>query len=176
MSAKTNKKKKVTKRVKAEKPKKELYFEAVGRRKTAVARVRIYPASAAYSAEVASATKAGKATAGRPVGKAGKVSITVNDKELEKYFPTKKNQNVVTAPFDKLTIKGMKSTVKVKGSGLSAQAEAIRLGISRALLLFDKELRPRLKAFGYLTRDSRMVERKKPGLRKARRPQQWRKR
>jgi small subunit ribosomal protein S9 len=133
--------------------KKERYFEAVGRRKTAVARVRIFPES-----------------------KGSKNDILVNEKDFEKYFPTKKEQKVVTAPFDKLTLTGIKTTVKVGGGGLKAQAEAVRLGASRALISFDPELRPRLKAFGYLTRDPRMVERKKPGLRKARRPQQWRKR
>ncbi len=137
----------------AKKQKTERYFEAVGRRKTAIARVRIFPA-------------AGSA----------KNDITVNDKEFGKYFPTKKEQGVINAPFDKLTLTGVKTTVKVRGGGLSGQAEAVRLGISRALILFDSSFRPRLKAFGYLTRDSRMVERKKPGLRKARRPQQWRKR
>lgn len=144
-------KKTVNKPKKAEK--KELYFEAVGRRKTAIARVRIFPG-----------------------GKGNKNDVSVNNRELERYFPTKKEQKVVAAPFDKLSLTGVKTTVRIKGGGLSAQAEAVRLGISRALILFDSQLRPRLKAFGYLTRDPRMVERKKPGLRKARRPQQWRKR
>ncbi len=145
------------KSLKKEKPaetKKERYFEAVGRRKTAVARVRIFPTDK----------------------KEGKNNILVNDKVFEEYFSTKKEQGVAVSPFEKLSLTGIRTTVKIKGGGLSAQAEAVRLGISRALILFDQELRPRLKAFGYLTRDPRMVERKKPGLRKARRPQQWRKR
>lgn len=154
MQAETTKKKKTTKRAKAEKSeRKERYFEAVGRRKTAVARVRIYPH-----------------------GRGDKNDVSVNDRAFEKYFPTKKEQLTAIAPFDKLTMPGIGTTVKVKGGGKSAQAEAVRLGISRALVLFDPSLRPRLKAFGYLTRDPREVERKKPGLRKARRPQQWRKR
>ncbi len=159
MLKKTIQTKKSAKTVKSAEAKKERYFEAVGRRKTAVARVRIFPAS----------------SAGKP-GAHGKNEVIVNDKDLEKYFPVKKEQGVVLSPFEKLTLSGMKTTVKVKGGGLPGQAEAIRLGISRALILSDSALRPRLKAFGYLTRDPRMVERKKPGLRKARRPQQWRKR
>jgi len=147
-----------TKSPKSKKPKEasgDRYIEAVGRRKTAVARVRIFPASSVRE---------------------GQNDILINDKNLDKYFPLKKDQSVVTSPFEKLMQKGMKTTVKIKGGGVAGQAEAIRLGISRALVSFDKETRPRLKALGFLTRDPRMVERKKPGLRKARRPQQWRKR
>jgi len=145
---------KTTKTKKTKEASGERYVEAVGRRKTAVARVRIFPF--------------GK--------KEGKNSILVNDKNLEEYFPVKKDQSVIISPFEQLTLSGIKTTVMVRGGGLAAQAEAIRLGISRALISFDGETRPRLKALGYLRRDPRMVERKKPGLRKARRPQQWRKR
>ncbi len=130
--------------------KREHYFEAVGRRKTAIARVRIWKG-------------------------AGEVEISVNGKNLTQYFPLKKLQEVVVSPLKALSEK-MKGSAKVAGGGSHAQAEAIRLGISRALVLKEATARPRLKALGYLKRDPRMVERKKFGSRKARRPQQWRKR
>lgn len=129
------------------------YFYAVGRRKTAVAKVRVYE-------------------------KGEKPGVIVNDKELVSFFAD--NQTLiekVKAPFnvvelqDKYTV-----TVKVLGGGITGQAEAIRLGISRALLLIDEEYKHVLKAHGYLTRDPREVERKKPGLKKARRAPQWKKR
>ncbi|HXF43925.1 MAG TPA: 30S ribosomal protein S9 [Candidatus Paceibacterota bacterium] len=130
--------------------KKEFYFEGVGRRKTAVARVRV----------VKSATTA----------------ITVNGRTLGAYFPLKKHENIVLSPFKNLSLKGYKVTVNVSGGGVGTQAEAIRLGLARALTTMMPEVRSQLKALGYLTRDPRMVERKKYGKRKARRPQQWRKR
>ncbi len=129
---------------------KERYFEGLGRRKTAVARVRIV--------------------------KGGRDEVIINGRELAKYFLLQKQANVATSPFKQLSLKGYKTSVKVSGGGASAQAEAVRLGVSRALVLLDSELRSRLKALGFLRRDPRMVERKKYGLRKARRPQQWRKR
>ncbi len=126
------------------------YFEAVGRRKTAVARVRLY-------------TK--------------RDGIIVNDKDYKKYFPTLRLRNEISAPLEKMKITDkFGATVKVKGGGLSAQAEAIRHGISRALVKFNLDFKKRLRRVGYLTRDSRMVERKKYGVRKARRGRQWRKR
>lgn len=131
---------------------KEIYIEAVGRRKTAVARVRIF-----------------KQTAGGLI-------VTVNDRPIEKYFSLFKNREVILAPLNLLSIKNILVTVKVFGGGLNAQAEAIRLGIARVLIKTDPENRSKLKAVGYLRRDPRMVERKKFGSRKARRPQQWRKR
>ncbi|MCL5114844.1 MAG: 30S ribosomal protein S9 [Patescibacteria group bacterium] len=134
---------------------KEKYIEAIGRRKTAVARVRI------------PAKKSQKET---------EVEITVNEKAIEKYFPLKKNQETAKAPFKALTLKGYTGEVKVVGGGVNAQAEAIRLGFARALLTMNPDWRSTLKALGFLKRDPRMVERKKYGLRKARRPQQWRKR
>jgi len=133
---------------------KERYVEGIGRRKTSVARVRFF---AVKSQE-------------------GKKIFNVNEKPLEKYFPLKKQQELVLSPLSALSIKNYEVTVKVKGGGLSAQAEAIRLGLSRALVLISPTNRPRLKALGFLTRDPRRVERKKFGSRKARRPQQWRKR
>ncbi len=140
--------------VKHEKPepvKKERYTEAIGRRKTAIARVRLYPAG-------------------------NENSIVVNDRPLGVYFPLKKHQDVVRAPFHALSVEHYKVTVLATGGGTSAQAEAVRLGIARVLVAGTPAVRPQLKALGYMKRDPRMVERKKPGLRKARRPQQWRKR
>ena len=127
------------------------YFEATGRRKNAVARVRLH------------AVKSGS-------------SVTINDKELASYFPVEKQRRVVLAPFETLSMKEYDVTVKVLGGGVAGQADAIRLGIARALVLMNPVWRTPLKVLGYLKRDPRMVERKKPGLRKARRPQQWRKR
>ncbi len=131
----------------------ERYVEAVGRRKTAVARVRLFPES-----------------------KDKGLHLTVNGRELARYFPLRKLQEVACAPFGAVALEDATVSVKVAGGGVSAQAEAVRLGIARALLSVNPELRSRLKALGYLKRDPRMVERKHPGLRKARRPQQWRKR
>ncbi|MBI2888408.1 MAG: 30S ribosomal protein S9 [Candidatus Liptonbacteria bacterium] len=129
---------------------KERYIEAVGRRKTAVARVRITN---------------------------GKGPITVNGKKLEAYFSLARLRMVLEAPLEKLNLRdAVGVSAKVSGGGLSSQAEAVRHGIARALLLQTPELRVQLRAFGFLTRDSRMVERKKYGLKKARRAPQWAKR
>jgi len=147
------KKLKIEKKIKKEKEsaiKPERYFEAVGRRKTAVARVRLF-------------TK--------------KTDIEANGKDLEIYFPTLRLQRAVTAPFDKMKIADkLGASIKLSGGGISAQAEAASLGISRALVKFNADFRKRLKRFGHLTRDSRAVERKKYGLKKARRAPQWKKR
>ncbi|MDO8556940.1 MAG: 30S ribosomal protein S9 [Candidatus Jorgensenbacteria bacterium] len=128
------------------------YIEAVGRRKTAVARVRIF----------SEAVK--------------KQEILVNGKQYRDYFPILKQQLIVAAPFKALSMEHYYVVAKVIGGGVSAQAEAVRLGISRTLVSENPESRARLKALGFLKRDPRAVERKHPGLRKARRPQQWRKR
>ena len=134
---------------------KEKYVEAVGRRKTAVARVRLW--------------------SGRP--KTSKEpEVMVNDISYIKYFPLKKHQTVAKAPFEALSLKEYSATAVVSGGGVSAQAEAIRLGLARTLVALNPLWRVKLKSLGYLKRDPRMVERKKPGFRKARRPQQWRKR
>lgn len=130
--------------------KKERYFEAVGRRKTSIARVRLY-------------TK--------------KESAVINDKDYKTYFPLLRLQKDVLNPLEKMKIGDKLGVVaKVKGGGIVAQAEAVRHGISRALVKFNAEFKKRLRRAGYLTRDPRMVERKKYGLRKARRGRQWRKR
>lgn len=123
---------------------------AVGRRKTAAARVRLF-------------TGTGK--------------ITVNDRTLADYFPVVLWQEKVLAPFKVAGREGqLDATVKVSGGGVHAQAEAVRHGIARALVKWNEDLRAVLRAEGFLTRDPRAKERKKPGLHKARRGHQWRKR
>jgi len=147
----------------ATKAKKGEYIEAVGRRKTSVARVRIYPVSKAASetADMNSVLE----------------NITVNDRPAKTYFPLKNQHRIITSPFEKSDTLGRFSvTVQASGGGVSAQAFALRHGIARALVSFDAEFRKKLKNFGYLTRDPRMVERKKYGLKKARKAPQWSKR
>lgn len=144
-------KKKISSEQKTPEPNnKEKYYEGIGRRKTAVARVRLY-------------TK--------------KKEITVNDKDYKIYFPILRHQKIIEAPFEKMKCPGkFGATVKVGGGGVNAQAEAIRLGIGRAMVQFNADFKKRLRRAGFLTRDSRMVERKKYGLKKARRAPQWSKR
>ena len=129
---------------------KNLHY-GTGRRKKAIARVWIKPGKGEYS---------------------------INKREVDDYFPRKSLQYIINQPFNLLESTTGKYDViaTVKGGGLSSQAGAIRLGISRALILMDEELRPSLKKAGFLTRDSRMVERKKYGLRGARRAFQFSKR
>ncbi|HEY9583459.1 MAG TPA: 30S ribosomal protein S9 [Candidatus Paceibacterota bacterium] len=128
------------------------YIETIGRRKTAGARVRITPAS--------------------------KMSYEINGKSVEAYFPTKELQAIATDSFkeSKLTETKFKITAIVKGGGISGQADAVRHGIARALVDYDKELRGKLKKAGYLKRDPRAKERRKFGLKKARKSPQWSKR
>jgi small subunit ribosomal protein S9 len=125
----------------------ERYVEGIGRRKTASARVRITPSK--------------------------KVGVTVNDKAFEVYFPTKELQRMA---MESLGERVFGVSVHVQGGGISSQAEAVRLGIARALLKHDPALRLDLKQKGFLTRDPRAVERKKFGLKKARRAPQFSKR
>ncbi|MDD4062203.1 MAG: 30S ribosomal protein S9 [Candidatus Pacebacteria bacterium] len=127
------------------------YIETIGRRKTSVARVRMY-------------TKGDK-------------GITVNDKSFDKYFTTKILQEICISPLKRMNCddKFMVS-VKVHGGGVNSQAEAVRHGISRALVEFNEEFRKRLRRAGFLTRDPRQRERKKFGLKRARRAPQWKKR
>ena len=107
----------------------------------------------------------------------GDGAITVNNKELADYFGREVAQMLVKQPLELCNlIDKVNIDAKVKGGGSFGQAGAIRHGISRALLLFDEELRPQLKKAGFLTRDSRKVERKKPGLKKARKSSQFSKR
>lgn len=129
------------------------YFYAVGKRKTSVAQVRIYPS------------------------KKEEKTVLVNGKDVKKYFTLKRLQDVVVAPFISCGQEGkFDVSIKVNGGGVNSQAEASRLGISRALIEFNADLRKSLKVMGFLTRDARKVERKKPGKRKARRSPQWAKR
>ena len=129
------------------------------------------------SSEVHYATGRRKTSSARVYLQKGKGSILVNDRKLDEYFGRKVAQMLVMQPLelveltDKLDIK-----IMVKGGGSFGQAGAIRHGISRALTDYDQELRPQLKKAGLLTRDSRRVERKKPGLVKARKSKQFSKR
>lgn len=127
------------------------YIEAIGRRKTAAARVRLF--------------------------KSAKESFLVNDKGLAEYFPINALQSVAKDPFTKANLT-QKFTVSahIQGGGISAQAEALRHGIARALVIHDSELRVQLKKAGFLKRDPREKERKKFGLKKARKAPQWSKR
>lgn len=126
------------------------YIEAIGRRKTATARVRLYP---------------------------GTGEIVVNDKPMDQYFGRALDQMILRQPLD---LTGSAATfnisVHVNGGGEGGQAAAVRLGIARALCESDGNLRPALKAAGFLTRDSRAKERKKPGLKRARKAPQYTKR
>ena len=126
------------------------YIEAIGRRKTATARVRIYP---------------------------GTGEIVVNDLPANVYFGRALDQMILRQP---LSLTGTESTfnisVHVNGGGDSGQAAAVRLGISRALCTSDINFRPVLKSAGFLTRDARAKERKKPGLKRARKAPQYTKR
>ncbi|HBH25708.1 MAG TPA: 30S ribosomal protein S9 [Cytophagales bacterium] len=107
----------------------------------------------------------------------GKGDITVNGKPLKEYFPAEVLQIIVQQPFDVLDKEGQYDVnITVRGGGPTGQAEAIRMAISRALTEVDAENRPALKKEGFLTRDPRMVERKKYGRRKARRRFQFSKR
>jgi len=127
------------------------YYEAVGRRKKATARIRITES---------------------PTQK-----IEVNEREFEKYFPTEELRRTVTNVFTTAGLSTFFSVqVRTRGGGVSAQAGAVRHGIARALLKYSEELRKVLKMEGHLQRDARMKERKKFGLRKARRAPQWSKR
>jgi small subunit ribosomal protein S9 len=126
------------------------YVEAVGRRKTATCRVRLYP---------------------------GTGEIVVNDLPVDRYFGRELDRMILKQP---LTLVGAEGTynisIHVNGGGESGQASAVRLGIARALIESDANLRPALKAAGFLTRDARAKERKKPGLKRARKAPQYTKR
>tara|TARA_X000000950_G_scaffold47459_1_gene54870 strand:- start:309 stop:701 length:393 start_codon:yes stop_codon:yes gene_type:complete len=127
--------------------------------------------------EVHYATGRRKTSSARVYLKKGKGKIRVNNSELGSYFGRKVAQMLVLEPLE-LTelVEKIDIDVKVKGGGSFGQAGAIRHGISRALTSFDEELRPQLKKAGLLTRDPRRVERKKPGLVKARKSKQFSKR
>ncbi len=127
------------------------YYEAVGRRKSAVARVRLYGS--------------------------GEGKITVGTKTMAERFPTMELQEIIRAPLKSAGQDGqMDVSIHVNGGGVRGQAEAARLGIGRALLLLNPLLRKPLKKEGFLRRDARVKERKKYGLKRARRAPQWQKR
>ena len=126
------------------------YFYGTGRRKHSVARVRLYPG-------------------------AGKV--TINDRDIDDYFGLETLKLIVRQPLELTeTTAKFDVFVRVAGGGVTGQAGAIRHGVSRALLVYDPQLRPALKKAGFLTRDPRMKERKKYGLKAARRAPQFSKR
>jgi len=118
-----------------------------------------------------------KSSTARVFMKSGSGQFTVNSKPLEEYFGRKTAHMIVRQPLEKTDmLSNFDFNITVKGGGGSGQAGAIRLGISRALLSYDEALRPALRGAGLLTRDSREVERKKVGLRKARKATQYSKR
>jgi small subunit ribosomal protein S9 len=122
----------------------------IGRRKTSIARVYVKP---------------------------GKGDITVNDRDLKDYFISEIHQTLAKQALAALKLEtSYDVTVNVEGGGVTGQAEAVRLGIARALVEINAENKPTLRKEGFMTRDSRMVERKKPGRRKARRKFQFSKR
>lgn len=127
------------------------YYEGIGRRKTATARVRLYPG--------------------------GDGTIVVNDRPLNEYFAREWDALHLTAPLKVADmIADFNVSVLVRGGGMTGQAGAIQLGIARALLKINSDLRPALRKGGFLTRDARAKERKKPGLKRARKAPQYTKR
>ena len=129
------------------------------------------------STDIHYATGRRKTSSARVYLKKGKGDISVNNKKLDEYFGRKVAQMLVMQPIELLELsEKIDIDVKVKGGGSFGQAGAIRHGISRALIMFDEDFRPQLKKAGLLTRDPRRVERKKPGLVKARKSKQFSKR
>jgi small subunit ribosomal protein S9 len=127
------------------------YYEGVGRRKSATARVRIYPG--------------------------GSGEYIVNDKPLAEYFTRLGDASRLMRPLTLVEMEGkVDMTVQVKGGGVTGQTGAVQLGLARALLKYDPELRPALRKAGLLTRDAREKERKKPGLKRARKAPTYTKR
>ncbi len=128
----------------------ERYIQSVGRRKTAIARARITPATA--------------------------MSVEVNGKDVKKYFITNDLHTTAVEPFLKVAATPFAVTVRVSGGGISGQSVAVRHAISRALVEYNTDLRGELKTLGFLKRDPRAKERRKAGLKKARKSPQWSKR
>ena len=129
------------------------------------------------AAEIYYATGRRKTSSARVYLKKGKGNISVNDRKLDEYFGRKVAQMLVMQPLELLELsEKIDLRIKVSGGGSFGQAGAIRHGISRALISYDEDLRPQLKKAGLLTRDPRKVERKKPGLVKARKSKQFSKR
>ncbi|MEW6567237.1 MAG: 30S ribosomal protein S9 [Chloroflexota bacterium] len=126
------------------------YYEGIGRRKTSTARVRLSPGSG---------------------------SVTVNGKPAQDYFPRVGDLEAVLGPLRATGYDGkLDVTVRVIGGGVTGQTGAVRHGMARALLVMNPDLRPALRASGFLTRDPRMKERKKPGLKRARKAPTYTKR
>jgi len=130
---------------------KDRYVETVGRRKTATARVRLCDSK--------------------------EHTILVNDKDYKEYFSTLELQSIVESALKEMDVANkFKIIVKTNGGGIHSQAEAVRHGIARALVEINADARKKLRRIGYLTRDPRMRERKKAGLKRARKAPQWSKR
>ncbi len=131
--------------------KESTYTKATGRRKTAIARARITPGS--------------------------RTGVVINNKDVNSYFVTEALRTAALEPFLKVTLPTQFAvTVRVSGGGIAGQAIAVRHAISRALIAYDPALRGALKKEGFLKRDPRAKERRKPGLLKARKRKQWSKR
>lgn len=145
--------KKIVKEATKTEPKKKstAYLYAVGRRKSSIARTRLIHN--------------------------GKGEVIINGKDYKAYFPTPEQQQFITQPVEFTGVIGtVDFSIKVQGGGVMGQAEACRHGISRTLLLLNPDFRTILKPHGFLRRDPREKERKKPGLKRARRGPQWAKR
>lgn len=135
----------------------ETYYEGVGRRKAATARVRIYAES--------------------PRGGPGLGTIVVNGRPGQEYFPRLGDFEQALEPLDVAGLSGSYFvSVQVRGGGITGQTDAVRHGLARALLKSNPDLRPVLRKGGFLTRDARVKERKKPGLKRARKAPQYTKR
>jgi small subunit ribosomal protein S9 len=133
------------------------YFEGIGRRKTASARVRIYPRTGG--------------------GSDSPLTFTVNDKDVQEYFPRFGDYKILMGPLEDADLVGkMDVSVQVTGGGVTGQTGAVRLGIARALIKYDENLRTSLRNGDHLTRDARAKERKKPGLKRARKAPTYTKR
>jgi small subunit ribosomal protein S9 len=127
------------------------YYEGIGRRKEATARVRIYPG--------------------------GTGNVIINDKEGLAFLTREGDYDIAVSPLRAANVESsFNVTVLVKGGGVTGQTEAIRLGMARALLKLDETLKPTMRHAGYLTRDARVKERKKPGLKRARKAPTYTKR
>ncbi|MFO7664188.1 MAG: 30S ribosomal protein S9 [Chloroflexota bacterium] len=132
------------------------YFEGIGRRKEASARVRIYV---------------------RDETSEGSPSFVVNDKDVKEFFPRYGDYQILIGPLEDTELDGkVDVTVLVNGGGVTGQTSAVRLGLARALVKYDEDLRSSLRAGDHLTRDARVKERKKPGLKRARKAPTYTKR
>ena len=129
------------------------YFEGIGRRKRASARVRIYLDADATGA------------------------FTVNDRDVREFFPRFGDHRILTGPLTDTDLMGkVDVTVLIQGGGVTGQTSAVRLGLARALVKYDEDLRGTLRTNGHMTRDARVKERKKPGLKRARKAPTYTKR